>query len=340
MRAYSFLVNFLWSIFFSGIKTILTNQRGSFSVPVSFVEGFRTNIHMLSQQKGPRLWGKGRNESQAVETDFFERIESTDVVDIVDRHGDTPINNTIHSRRAVTLEDAEWGDLIDRKDKLRMLIRPTSSYVRNAVWAFNRKKDDVFIAAALGPARAGKKGELTVNLADEDKLVAVDEGTGLASNLNVFTITRVAELFDDADIDEELIRYFAISSSQKQSLLRDTEVTSSDFNTVKTLTTGNINQGYMGFLWTRSQRLPVTAATTKHDPDGTVNPGGPNTAAAGGRRCIAWIEDGMISSHGEDMFIDVGPRRDKRMSIQVYATHSVGAVRMEEAMVKEIICTE
>jgi hypothetical protein len=308
----------------------------SFQITTAFVEGFRNNIYMLAQQKTARLYGKSRNESQNSEVEFFERIAPTDAVDILDRHGDTPILNSEHSRRAVTLQDAEWGDLIDKMDRVRMLINPDDAYVQTAVAALNRKKDDVFIAAALGDARGGKQGASTISLPNSQKLVATDGAT--AVNLNVLTLTLVQKKFDEADIEEDMSRYFAYSGSQKQSLLNQEKATSSDYASVKALVMGKINS-FMGFEFIRSQRLPVTSAITAYDP-ATGELGGGSNLAAGARRCFAWIEDGMISSHGEDLIARISERDDKRYSTQIYVAHSVGAVRMEEEKVVEVICNE
>lgn len=43
---------------------------------------------------------------------------------------------------------------------------------------------------------------------------------------------------------------------------------------------------------------------------------------------------------GQDVNVDIGPRRDKRNSTQVYCSASFGAVRMEEQKVLEIKCDE
>lgn len=312
----------------------------SFKIPVNFVEGFKETIYMLSQQKTARMFGHSRMESQNAEVDNYERIEPTEANDILDRHGDTPLNNSIHSRRQVTLQDADWGDLIDKKDDIRLLIDPTNAYTMNAAAALNRKKDDVFIAAALGIARAGKKGQLTVALPDTQKLVAVDPATGTSGRINISTLTLVQSKFDEADVDEDSIRYFAWSGKVKQQMLNDTKATSADFASVKALVDGRIDE-FMGFKFVRSERLPITDAVVNYESDtGQVLVGAANNLAAEARRCISWIEDGMISAIGEELFVDVGIRRDKRLSKQVYLCQSVGSVRLDEDKVVEILVDE
>ena len=48
----------------------------------------------------------------------------------------------------------------------------------------------------------------------------------------------------------------------------------------------------------------------------------------------------MLLAVGADINVDIGPRRDKRNSTQVYCSASFGAVRMEENKVLEIKCAE
>ena len=42
----------------------------------------------------------------------------------------------------------------------------------------------------------------------------------------------------------------------------------------------------------------------------------------------------------EDITVDVGPRRDKRNSVQVYVAADFGATRMWEEAVVEVLCDE
>jgi len=335
MKSLITLFSFLRAFFSTG----LLNKNGSFQITTAFTEGFRNNIMMLSQQKDTRVFGYSRVESQTNELEFFERLAETEAVDILDRHGNTPQVNSEHSRRAVALQDADWGDLIDKVDRVRMLINPDDAYVQNAVMALNRKKDDIFIAAALGNAQGGRRGTDSVALPDSQKIVSVSrDGTG-AVNLNVFTLTLVQALFDLNDVYDDEMKYFAFSGSQKQSMLNQERATSQDFASVKALVEGRMDT-FMGFMFRRSERLPVTADVTEYNPvTGAIQAGG-TVLPAGARRCFAWCKGGMLSTIGNDIMARISERDDKRYSTQVYAMHSVGATRMEEEKVIEVICTE
>lgn len=333
---------------FREIKTIFNltmfSQRGSIEIPIAHVETYKANVYHLSQQRVPKLFGKSRMESQSSKTDYFNTSRGTEANDITERHGDTILNNTFHGLRAVTLKDADYADLIDKQDKIRILIDPQGIYTVEGVGSLNRKKDDIFISGLLGTAMTGEYGQTSVALPNDQKLVCIDENG--ASFMNVYSLTLVqlklelAENINDGDSMEGDVanRFFAWSPYEKQSLLNTTKATSSDYAAVKALVNGAIDT-YMGFKFITTNRLPITLDVTYYD-DATgevLDANTDQTLAAGATRCVAWIMDGMVSSVGDELSIDVGPRRDKKVSQQVYLCHSVGATRMEEEKVVELI---
>lgn len=309
-------------------------------ISTAFVDTFRSNIIMLSQQMGSRLERGCRIETQAAKMDFYERVGSVDAQEITTRHGDTPILNTPHTRRAVTLVDAEYGDMIDKMDRVRLLINPDDAYVKAAVNALGRKKDDQIIAAALGNSYGGAAGTTATALPTTQKIAAHDGTTTTGVNLNVRTLRKVAALFDANEVDEEMKRYFAYTSSQKSALLAETEVTSSDYNTIKSLVNGEINT-FMGFEFIRTERLPRSATDITYTvTDGTVAAGTGTITASKSRRCFAWAEDRMLLSIGSDMVTRIAERADKRFGTQIYVCQSVGSTRLEEVGVIEVDCSE
>lgn len=335
-------MKFLYLIlsFVSMFFTKLKENAGSFSITTAFVQGFKSNIIMLAQQKQARLWPFARQASQNSEADFHERVGVVDAQEVTGRHGDTPILDTPHTRRQVVLRDAEYGDMIDKFDRVRLLINPDDAYVQAAVMSMNRFKDDRFIEAALGNAQGGKSGQTAIPLPNSQKIACFDGTTLTGVNLNVETIIATAAIFDRNDVDESIPKYFAWGSSQKQSLMNQTKATSSDFVSVKALTSGQINDFY-GFEFKRSERLPRSAVNvTYNETNGTVGAGGGTITAANSRRCFAWAEDGMLASTGMDIVARIAERADKRFGTQIYVSESVGSTRLEEEKVVEVICSE
>jgi hypothetical protein len=52
------------------------------------------------------------------------------------------------------------------------------------------------------------------------------------------------------------------------------------------------------------------------------------------------VKSGVLFAAGEEINVDIGPRRDKRNSIQVYVNGTFGSTRMDEQKVIEIKCLE
>lgn len=289
----------------------------SFQVDAAYVNQYRNNVSMLVQQKGSRLRPFVRVEPQNSEFEFYDRIGATDAVEITGRHQDTPLVSTPHDRRRVSLRDYDWADLIDRQDKLKMLIDPTSAYAMNAVFAMGRKMDDAIISAAFDAAHSGKTGQTSVSFPAGNQVAVnyVESGSAANGNLTIGKIRRAKEILDAYDNDPDEARIMTCTANSLHSLLRNIEITSQDYNVVKALVEGKVDT-FMGFQFVRTQRL--------------------QTDASGYRRHIAWVQSKLLLAVSQDPMVDVGPRRDKRNSMQVYVTMGIGATRMEEEGVVEI----
>lgn len=312
----------------------------SVQISEAFVKQFNSNVFHLSQQKGSKLKGAVRNESQKGESQFFDRIGSTSAVRKLGRHADTPRVDSEHSRRRVTLVDYEWADLIDNEDKLRTLIDPTNEYAQSAMYAMGRAMDDEIISAALGNAYSGVDGSTSVALTSTQKLAAHDGSTTTGVNLNVKTLRAVKAKFDSNDVDESIKKYFAIGSSQLQSLLAETEIKSIDYNSIKALVMGEVNE-FMGFQFIRLERLSRSSSNITYTvTNGTVGAGTGTISAAVSRKCFAWAQDGILLAIAQDMKSRISERADKSYATQVYACMGLGATRMEEVKVVEVDCAE
>jgi hypothetical protein len=293
----------------------------SVNIGTALVQSYKANIEVQFQQKGSRLRSTVRNEVQNAEYDFYDRIGPTDAVEITSRHGDTPLISTTHDRRRCHMKDYDWADMIDKPDRIRMLADPTAPYTMNAVYALGRKMDDLIISEATGTAYTGKTGSTSTThpAASQIAVDYVETGSTTNSNLTIAKLRRARYLLDSEEaVEDGEALYCVVSASQIQALLRTTEVTSADYSSVKALVMGEIDT-FMGFKFVRTQRLSV---------------------ASNVRTCLVYPQSGMTLAVGEDIMVDVGPRRDKRNSVQVYVRASFGAVRMWEEKVISIACDE
>jgi hypothetical protein len=293
----------------------------SFQIDKAFVQTYKSNIEVQFQQMGSRLRPLVRQETQNAEFDFYDRIGPTDAVEILNRHSDTPLVETTHDRRRISLRSYDWADLIDRMDKVKMLADPTSSYTQNAAYALGRKVDATIIDAAFGTAFTGKTGASTTTFSANQTVASdyVESGSATASNLSIAKLRRARFLLDsnEAAMDGEPL-YAVVTASQIQSLLSSTQVTSSDFNSVKALVAGEVDT-FMGFKFIRTELLPKS---------GNI------------RSALFFAQQGLCLATAQDITVDVGPRRDKRNSVQVYVSASFGASRMWEEKVLKVNCDE
>ena len=286
-------------------------------ITTAFVQQYSSNVQMLSQQMGSLLRGVVDVESVVGKNAFFDQVGKTTAVLRTSRHSDTPQIDTPHSRRRVSLADYEWADLIDNADKVRLLIDPTSSYAKAAAAAMGRAMDDVVIAALGGTSYTGETGSTSVSLPSGQKPYSASQSDGL-------TITKLLEakkILDLADVDPSLPRFFLCGPRQISNLLGTTQITSSDFNTVKALAQGQIDS-FLGFKFIVSNRLPFDATN------------------ADDRLCYAFTSDAIKLAVGQDVLARIDERADKSYSTQVYYAMSIGATRMEEEKVVEIACDE
>lgn len=289
-------------------------------IDTALTQSYRSNIEIGFQQRGSRLKKTVRPESQASEYDYYDRVSPVEAQEVTTRHGDTPLNETPHDRRRVGLKDYDWADLIDNRDKLRMLADPTSTYVRQGVMALGRSMDRQIIAAAHGTAYTGKDGS-TSQAFDSAQVIAYDATDFAASGgselgLSVGKLRKAVRMLQENEVleDDDGQEVFCIVTAKMlQQLLMQTEVTSADYNTVKALAEGRVNS-YMGLTFVRTELLTIETSTY--------------------RRALVYPRQALLNAMAQDITVRVSELPTKRYSVQVYVKGSFGSSRMwEEAIV-------
>ena len=120
----------------------------SFTITTAFVRTIQRQCpHASDNKKSTRLRTTCIEDTITGESAFLDQLAPTAAVKRTQRHGDSPIVNSLHLRRRVTPFDWEWGDLIDQEDKVRTLIDASSNYAIAAGYAMNRAQDDEIINA-------------------------------------------------------------------------------------------------------------------------------------------------------------------------------------------------
>ena len=303
----------------------------SFTITDAFVQQFSGNVRFLAQQTDSRLRPTVMEDSITGESAFMEQMAPTAARKVIARHSDSPLMNTQSLRRRVTPYDYDWGDLVDREDKVRLLIDPVSSYAKNAAYSMMRGIDDEIQGAYWANAYTGHTGTTVVTWPNGNSesnppqpggyVVAVNSweyGTG-AANAGL-TISKLIEakmslLRGEGDPDEDT--YIIVGATQIGDLLSTTEVTNSDYASVKALNEGKIDT-FMGFKFIHSER-------NQFDANGYA-------------RIPAYRKSAMGLGVGRDIDGMIQQRPDKRFSWYVYTDMSVGGTRLEEVKMVEIKC--
>lgn len=293
----------------------------STQITVPFVSQFRSQVEHLNQQDGSRLRGAVRLDSISGEKSFYEQLASTVATKRTSRHSDTPRVDSGHQRRMVLAADFEWSDLIDKQDKIRLLAEFNNPYAKAAAMAIGRAQDQEIITAALGNAYTGHDGTTSVGIGAANQ-IAVNFG-GSNSGLTIGKLRQANYLLSANNNDTSEPWYIAGTARQKLDLLATTEVTSSDYNTVRALVNGEINS-FLGFnfIWTEEFQNVASAFDSTND----IN------------YIFAWRKSGLLLATGQEINIRMDELPTKSYSTQIYASATFGATRMQEGSVIQIAC--
>ena len=280
---------------------------------VAFVKQYENQITMLAQQLDSRLQGCVMVDGKWTgEEKYYDQYASDTFEELTARYQDTPVMDPDHRRRRVTPRYFVSSTLEDPTDALQMLADPKSNYMEAKRAGANRKIDDVIISALGGTAYTGKTGSTSTALGSSQQILVA--GAGMTKT----KLISAKKLLDAAEVEKE-DRYLALTAEQLEDLLNTTEVTSSDFNTVKALVQGEL-ETWLGFGIKHTERLLV---------DGSNN-----------RLCYAFQRRGVQLAFQKTPEGRLTERADKNYAWQVYMRLALGATRMEEVRVVEIACDE
>jgi hypothetical protein len=213
----------------------------------------------------------------------------------------------------VTMKTYDKADMVDKRDEVRVLNNPINAYTKSYAAAANRKTDKVIIDAFTASAATGVDGGTPTSHPGGDYTIAHG-----STGLTLAKIVGAKKVLKAAENDPDQPWYFLYSAEQLEDLLNDSTITSADYNSVRMLMSGEVS-GFMGFQWIHSEQLPVASAK---------------------RSCYAWVRDSMLLGVSTEISGSVDRRPDKNNGLQVAYTLDMGATRMQETGVVEVICAE
>lgn len=290
-------------------------------IPAWFKDQFDTNWQHLAQQKESRLREYAIQRNFSGKRKGFNQLGSTTWRQVTTRNGNTEPGDTDKYKRWLGKKLYDWVSWEDEFDQelLAEIAAPQSAEVEAAAFSWNRKVDDVFAAAAIGTAYEGEDGTTAIALPSSQQIAVnyVESGSPANSGLTIGKLRKANSLFGHAEVDDNEPRVMAVTQRQLDDLLKTTEVTSADYNTVRALVDGKVDT-FMGFKFKRVNSLPLSGST---------------------RSCAAWVKSGLWYCMGErKTHMDILAHKNHTMQIRL--VQYMDAVRGEENKCVEILCSE
>jgi len=285
---------------------------------------FESNLRIDSTQKASRL-------SMCVDAEFnysekgdrftFDYVGGSDPEEMTDRFGDLPEGDIDERRRVGYFKPYDDGKRLGASyDEARQVADPANKKVLSMKQGLARLHDDRILAAMLGTAYTGRDGTSSIALPSAQK-IAVDShkynsaGSGNAP-LSVSKVYEAKVAFDQAEVEGE--RWMIAESDQIAWLLQDEKLSSADYNTVKALVKGEIDE-WAGFKWQRFERM------------GTYSGGTHRRAAAVCKDAVQYRSRVLYAP-------DAWLRKDKKPHWYGYYQVDTAGCRGEDVGVLEIAC--
>ena len=299
------------------------------------------NIEQNYQVKYSEKWGSYLQQEVSrlekyvtVETGLTGKMAAFDQFGVLTfnektaRMGTTNPTEAPTSRRVIyprLFTKAVGFDEYDAK-KLANVDVPVSKTIEAMRAAAARTMDTVMLDAFLGTCYSGENGTTSVKLPDSQVIQKnyTEEGAATDSNLTLAKLRRALHMLQASEAWSEERRAYgdelvlACTSSQLTALLKEPEVGSYDYNSVRALAEGRLDS-FMGFRIIRTEQLPT---------------------ASGVRSCLAWVKSRAQFGIWDDFRVKISVRDDLDETLQIRAKFACGATRLQEEGFVKILCSE
>lgn len=278
-------------------------------IPSHYATEFSTNWMHRAQQMQARFDSWVEDISFSGERKRFDRLQKQTSTKRTSRKAPTPNVDVSTDSRWCYRETYDLSNTLAEEDarNLAPLVLPTSDYVKSHTAEYHRKCDLVAYLAALGSVMTGEAGATPSSLPAGQQIAA--GGTGLT----IAKLRTALEILNGADLEEGGSRILTVAPQQITNLLATTEVTSSDYNTVKALAEGKIDT-FMGFKFVLSNQLTKVSTT---------------------RSLAAWVK-GAIKRCKGDMRTSIDRLPAQSNATQIFSSWDISACRVYDEGVVQI----
>lgn len=284
---------------------------------------YRDNIRLALQQKTPKIAKAGVIRIESAGGEGFRPEMAVGAGSYQQR----TVRNELKTVQELSLTgrwceptDYDIGPYHDDKlDKIRTGIEMTGTYTQSSVATVNRLRDDIVLAAMIGSAKTGKNGAGTAQTFDTTNMRVASGSANMTVSKLIEAREKLIKYENDLDAETP---YCAMTEKQWRSLMNDMKLISGDFSDDKPLKKGVVEE-YVGFniIVFSSARLTATSSSD--------------------RRCPFWVPSGMLMADYDLMMPTIRKATEFRGEpYEVYTMLTLGATRLDEKKVGEILCTE
>tara|TARA_S200002703_G_scaffold149500_1_gene147131 strand:+ start:67 stop:960 length:894 start_codon:yes stop_codon:yes gene_type:complete len=290
--------------------------------PNAFSQKFASDVHIQYQQGASRLKGKVAERNMVGgETMWLPQVGSVSGHQEYTRHSDTQYVDTPHETRKLVANPERWADLIDVPDRNRSVADFMGPYVQIASAYFGRRFDTIVQENALGTNYAkvsGATSETSVAFPSSQQ-VAVNLG-GSSEGLTLAKLIEAKSILGKNETPMGEAKCLIHRQEQLDDLLNNvSQVSDADFANVKALVNGEVNY-FMGLEFIPTQTVAVTAGDIAS--------------------CIAYTKSAIVAGVTSSFNAKVEQLPTKNYSWQVWAEQDIGATRVQEEGVVEVLCDQ
>ncbi len=256
------------------------------------------------------------------ETMWLPQIGAQTSTNVYERHADTQYSDTIHTTRKLTSNAETQADLIDIPDQKRSVAQFLGPYAENFAQLFGRRKDEIILDAAIGTNYYKVNGSTTETpiplpatqqVANDFSVPSTDEGLSLAKLIEAKSILGKNE----TPMGEML--YFVYRQEQLDDLLKNVDqVSNADYANIKALIDSEVGY-FAGFNFIKTQLVSVASDVAS---------------------CVAYTKSALVAGVTSGFTARVEQLPQKNYSWQVWASLDMGATRMQEEGVVEVLCDQ
>lgn len=290
------------------------------SIDQALIIEFSDLVHKVAQQKTSRLKPHAQIKQMSGDVFAYDGLGRVEAREVSGRNVAASFDDIEHNRRKITRQRFVVNLPIDSSDVRGALMDPESNYADAIASAALRQYDRTIYGAAFADVLTGRDFETTVTAAN-DGVVTVDATGGLTYE----KILEIGENFIDADVgtetDEDI--FLMITGKEHTALMKEIELTSSDFTRQYAIEGGKIKEAAGIRLITFAANVPSPILPV----------------ASSERKLLAASSRGICLGISKDMSIKVQERNDLIETTQVQVVFEIGAVRTEGVLVQQVDVT-